>query len=35
MNKKHDSYLENYQMLKVLGKGGYAKVLLVKYIETG
>lgn len=27
-------HLEKYQMLKVLGKGGYAKVILVKDIET-
>ena len=37
MNKGHNrtSEIENYQMLTVLGKGGYAKVILVKHIETG
>lgn len=34
MLNQQDSQLKNYQMLKVLGLGGYAKVILVKEIKT-
>ena len=27
--------LDDYQLLKVLGKGGFAKVVLVKHNESG
>ena len=34
-NLKNSSELENYTMLTVIGKGGYAKVVLVKKNDNG